>query len=658
MEVLDWRALNARNRSVLARKAEDPLSYFRFGVPRLKEAFALFASPDPIDELHARGPNGTGKTLTPAMYVTACLQKRQTLDGIKLPQWRGKVKALQFVLDYKQQLLSVKPAYLEALGNWPHKVRNNGDYLHSIRVMPQGGNPTDEREWSVIYFLSEENPDAGRGARADLIHFDEPPPMFFLQEARKAAAAGRRSIRIIGETPEKMREWLPILNDYGETPRRSIRRVDQDRGEVRWSLDEVASWVLSDERKEQMRRAYRNDPLALAREHGDYTNAAGNTPWGKEGLQTLFDMLALAIDFEPKTWRVPRESVTEVSRASTRMFVQGRNLPWPEDLQEVSGALHAALAEVPSNESRAASQRFMSLLCQRLSTPWPVGAATLRDMWEEGRETPRRLLQAFASAVDVSGTSSSIAPGEPVTLDSVTVEVFRQPKAGRKYFVAIDPASGVDDGAHHKAGLHLSEQGSGDLCVRWGGWLAPYSLGVLGATLARQYNEALIAIEMNDHWGANVERGVRDGRMAHKLTYEMRELRPGEWAKEIGWRQNEEAKALQIGQIQEWLAAWRAGVKYANLPSREALQGLIDAELDERGKVVAGPGLEHGFDMILWGQKLRKAVARSNREIPLIDERPKTVDERIAAKIRGTSPPKESPAETGIAWMERPRIGS
>jgi hypothetical protein len=161
---------------------------------------------------------------------------------------------------------------------------------------------------------------------------------------------------------------------------------------------------------------------------------------------------------------------------------------------------------------------------------------------------------------------------------------------------------------------------------------------------------------MKDHWGVNVVRGVQDGRMGHRIRYEQRELRPGEWAKEVGWDQNEEAKALQIGQIQEWLSAFRAGVKYARLPSREALQGLIDAELDERGKVVAGPGLEHGFDMILWGQKLRVAVARSNRPIPVIDARPKSIEDRLKAKILGLERPKESPAETGIGWMERPRL--
>jgi hypothetical protein len=549
----------------LSTRDDDPLSSFRFGVDRVGQALGLLASDDPIDELHMRGGNKSGKSYTAAAYVLACLMKRKHLAGIPLPQWRGKVKGLQLVLDYPQQLLSVKPAYLELLGNWPAKIKTHNDYLTSIHVMPEGGSRGHEADWSVLHFLSQKNMDTGRGARADIIHFDEPPKLFFLQELRKAGSPGRRSVIVIGETPEKMKEWLPLLNDYGDTPRRSIRRVDQERAEVRWSLDEVAPWIISDQEKAKLKRRYANDPLAEAREHGDYTNAAGNTPWGKEGLQTLFDMLALATDFEPKTWKVPRETLE----------------------------------------------------------------------------------------------------GDTKTIDSVTVEVFQLPKPGRSYYLNIDPASGQDDGAHHKAGLHLSEQGSGDLCIRWGGYLAPYSLGVLGATLARQYSErdqgkqggvCEIDVEMKDHWGVNVVRGVQDGRMGHRIRYEQRELRPGEWAKEVGWDQNEEAKALQIGQIQEWLSAFRAGVKYARLPSREALQGLIDAELDERGKVVAGPGLEHGFDMILWGQKLRVAVARSNRPIPVIDARPKSIEDRLKAKILGLERPKESPAETGIGWMERPRL--
>jgi hypothetical protein len=525
-------------------------------VPRLREAFRLYTADDPIDELHARGPNKTGKTLSKAAFVIRCLQKHTELDGVPIPQWRGRIEGLQLVLDYPQQLLSVKPAYLRLLGNWPHKARYQGEYLHSIHVMPVGGNPDSEEDWNVIHFLSQKNRDTGRGARADIVDFDEPPDMFFLRELRKAGHAGRRSIRIIGETPEHMREWAPLKDDYGNTPRRSIRRVDQERAEVRWSLDDVESWVLSAAEKDKMRRAYANDPLRDAREHGDYTNAEGTTPWGEQGILTLQRMLDLCT--------VPEEVV------------------------------------------------------------WPVS-----------RETEE---------------------GEATTLIRVPVQVWKKPEAHKAYYEDIDPASGVDDQKHHMAGLHLSEQGSGDLCVRWGGWLAPYSLGVLGAGLGRQYNLATADIEMKDHWGVNVVRGFQTSRYG-RLAYEQRELQPGTWAREVGFDMNEEVKSIVIGQIQEWLAVWwvwfegecKGPRPYAFCPSSEVIRGIMDAELDERGRVVAGPGLEHGFDMILWGQKLRRAVARHNRPVPELAQAEPDPDAVLAARIRGAPTPG-----SGSRWP-RPR---
>src|SRR3970040_811295 len=88
----------------------DPLDWWRFGVPRLRDAFRLFTGPKPINELHMRKPNRSGGTTTLATGLVACCQKRESLDGVAVPQWRGKVEACQFVLDYKRQLLSVQPA--------------------------------------------------------------------------------------------------------------------------------------------------------------------------------------------------------------------------------------------------------------------------------------------------------------------------------------------------------------------------------------------------------------------------------------------------------------------------------------------------------------------------------------------------------------------
>jgi len=520
---------------VLEGRSKDPLSWWRFAVPRAREAFALLSSRNPPDELHIRAANKTGKTESAAAYMLACLQKRQSLDGVPLPQWRGPIEAGQFVLDYKQQLLSVQPAYFRLLGSWPHHARYQGEILESLRVMPVGGS-SDESKWSVLHFFSQERKRSGLGFRLDLADFDEPPVMEVLRELRKASHAGRRCIILIQETPTRRREWAPLYLDYGDCPRRSLRRVDRERAECRWSLDEVADWVLSEQEKAKLLRRYRSDPLhsesRSAREHGDYMTTEGASAWGQNGTEALLAMLDQCEDPEVVNWRVSIESV--------------------------DGERSSRIAEVP-------------------------------------------------------------------------VEIFQPPKAGLRYYQAIDPSSGTE--GRNPAGLLMAEVGTGDLCARWNGYLAPYSLGVLGAGLARQYHDALSDIEMKDHWGVNVLRGFTASQYGN-MAYESRELRPGVWAKEVGWDADQEAVAIGIGCIQEWLESWQAGVKYARCPSRAILGCLLDCNLDERGKIVAAEGIDHGEDLRLWGQVLRRCVRRSST-IRLPGPATPTVEDQLAARIMG-----------------------
>lgn len=300
-------ALRHRVKVGLQLPEKDPLSYWHFGVGRLKEAFALAAAADdPIDELHLRACNKGTKTQTCAAYVLACLQKRKHLDGVPLPQWDGPVEGAQLVLDYPQQIGSVQPAFLKLLGRWPHHARYKGEILSSLRVAPVGGG--DESAWSTIHFHSQENRRTGTGLRGDVIAFDEPPNMEILRELRKAAHAGRRSLLLIGETPTVRSQWAPLRADYGDTPRSTLRRVDLERAEARWSLHEVADWILSPAEKAKLRRKYATDPLADAREHGDYFDASGLCPFD---IETLRQMLEECREPEVVEWKVTREQDTE-----------------------------------------------------------------------------------------------------------------------------------------------------------------------------------------------------------------------------------------------------------------------------------------------------------------------------------------------------------
>lgn len=546
-----------RVRAIHDSIAADPLRHFRWGVPRLPKALDLFNQG--FKEGHLRACNKGGKTFSAAAFVVACCQKRRHLDGLELPQWRGPVEATQLTIDYPQQVQSVRPAYLRALGRWPYKAvpEVSGAPLERLAIMPVGGNPTDQREWSTVHFLSQKNMTSGKGVRSDIVAFDEPPVMDILNELRKASHAGREGIRLIAETPIKRREWAPLREDYGDTPRRSIRKVDQYRFEVRWSLDDVADWVLSPAEKAELRAFYALQPaLADAREHGDYANTDGDCPFD---VETLLMMM---------------EDCTDPNIVN---FYPDQEGP-------------------------------------------------------DGRPSGRAC--------------------EPV-------EIFREPEHGSKYYVDVDPASGVR--GNNPLGILVAKVGTGDLCARWNGYNAPVTVGVLAALLGRQYNNAPIDIEMKDHWGPNVYRGAKEFARYNHFAYEQRNLGDGKWANEVGWDANDKNTNLGIGAIQDWLAAYRAGIPYAKCTSRAIIQNLLDAVLDARGKIVAAPGIDHGEDLRLWGRALYRCVTRSGVAIPALAKREVTGAEasahernKLAERIQGKRQPRE-PMGIPVARSERPR---
>ncbi len=167
---------------------------------------------------------------------------------------------------------------------------------------------------------------------------------------------------------------------------------------------------------------------------------------------------------------------------------------------------------------------------------------------------------------------------------------------------------------------------------------------------------------MKDHWGVNVLMGYQKGG-GSALCYETRELRPDVWSKEVGFDVINETRSIWVGQIQEWIASFRAGTQYARCWSRAVFETLLDTELDDRGLVVAGPGIAHGEDFVLRGQTLRR-IHQPEAETPQAYDPPppehevkKQVGNRLASIIRsGEDVEEEREPEDWLApRMERPR---
>ncbi len=87
--------------------------------------------------------------------------------------------------------------------------------------------------------------------------------------------------------------------------------------------------------------------------------------------------------------------------------------------------------------------------------------------------------------------------------DRATMLVFFPPITGdngaepKEYIIGVDPAGGGSDGDY--ASAQVIDRGSGMQCAELQGHFAPADLAARVALIAREYNNALVAVERNNH---------------------------------------------------------------------------------------------------------------------------------------------------------------
>lgn len=229
------------------------------------------------------------------------LQGRPSLDGEPLPRVEDPSAAV-LVLDYNQQKFSVQPAYLDAVGEWPHRATYKGDgILSTLRVKPIGGGD-DPAGWPMATFISQENPRAGTGARVPIVHADEPPVEGIWREFRKSKRRGGRSIRLITATPLVRRQWLWLRDDYRGCGGRPFRgRIEIHMADVR-----RAAGIVDAARYQELLDEYHGDPLIAARLTAEYVDVENCSPWG-DLLGVLDEMEAACREPHMESWAITRE---------------------------------------------------------------------------------------------------------------------------------------------------------------------------------------------------------------------------------------------------------------------------------------------------------------------------------------------------------------
>jgi hypothetical protein len=153
---------------------------------------------------------------------------------------------------------------------------------------------------------------------------------------------------------------------------------------------------------------------------------------------------------------------------------------------------------------------------------WAIVNKCNNEIEQFNQEYPENPMSAFISKSDnvfnpqtlQKRIFSAIPPKSVYSLNFVTgafmsnpkgkIKVWDEPRAGRKYIVAGDPAEGIVGG--DPSSLDVMDAFTGQQVVHFNGFIPPDQFGILATLLGMRYNNALIAIERNNCGMSTIEK--------------------------------------------------------------------------------------------------------------------------------------------------------
>ena len=146
---------------------------------------------------------------------------------------------------------------------------------------------------------------------------------------------------------------------------------------------------------------------------------------------------------------------------------------------------------------------------------------------------------------------------KPVRVDMGSLKVWEYPKQSDKYVIGGDVAEGKEIASNGREGdysvLTVINRRTNRVVARWRGHIDPDAFGDVACQLGWFYNEAVIAIEVNNQGLSTVQR-IRD--KLYKKMY-MRERGADELFDEttskMGWRTDKSSKFIMIAELAKFI---------------------------------------------------------------------------------------------------------
>lgn len=170
---------------------------------------------------------------------------------------------------------------------------------------------------------------------------------------------------------------------------------------------------------------------------------------------------------------------------------------------------------------------------------------------------------------------------KPVEVEGAPLKIWKQPK-GKSYVIGADVAEGIE-GDYSVA--TIMDEDEMEVVARWRGDCEPAEFGEILDQLGRYYNNALIAVEINNHGLTTVQR-LRDLHYANLYRRERgQDERFEEYTSKLGWKTDRKTKPLMINSLAEAILAGKIK-DYDITFVRECMSYVID----DRGRTNAQIG--------------------------------------------------------------------
>ena len=167
------------------------------------------------------------------------------------------------------------------------------------------------------------------------------------------------------------------------------------------------------------------------------------------------------------------------------------------------------------------------------------------------------------------------------------LNVYQSHDAYAKYIIGVDTSEGLIGGDRSAAVILNAKDFS--ICAYYAGHMAPDLLALAVRDWAKEYNEALVVVEDNNHGLLTINELKKV--YQHLYYRKVKDEVTDEWTEKVGWRTTNRTKPLLIGNLDKQL---RAGL---NIPCKEILDELMTYVIDEDGTTNASEGAKDDLDI-------------------------------------------------------------